>query len=80
MAGAPSPLPHGRRRDRDRAGAARRLRRRIVVASAALLLLCWNAIAVLGTKGGAGALASPTVGNSNGGSIDITAPVTTRQS
>jgi hypothetical protein len=56
------------------------MRRRIAVGSAALLLVCWNAIAVLGTKGGAGALASPTVGNSNGGSIDVTAPMTTRQS
>jgi hypothetical protein len=45
-----------------------------------LLLVCWNAVAVLGTKGGTSALASPTVGNSKGGSIDVTAPVTTRQS
>jgi hypothetical protein len=63
------------------AGAAARvstLRRRIALASAALLLLSWNAIAVLGAKGGEKALSG--VNNPRGGSIDVVAPVVTRQS
>jgi hypothetical protein len=43
-----------------------------------VLLISWNVVAVLGTDGGA--RASNAVGNAQGGSIDITAPVTTRQS
>jgi hypothetical protein len=54
------------------------LRRRIALASAALLLLSWNAVAVLGAKGGGKALSG--LNNPSGGSIDAAAPVVTRQS
>lgn len=43
-----------------------------------MLLISWNAVVVLGTDGGLSA--SQAVGGGNGGSIDITAPVVTRQS
>gem|GEM_PF-4343625 len=39
-----------------------------------VLLISWNAVAVLGNNGKA------RLGNGPGGSIDINAPVTTRQS
>jgi hypothetical protein len=54
------------------------VRRRVALVAAALLLVSWNAIEVLGAKGGAQALSG--VSNPQGGSIDAVAPVVTRQS
>ena len=65
------------RRGRDRKTRARLMRRRIALGSAGLLLLSWNAVAVLGDNGGSKA---GSLGSGNGGSIDSTAPVTTQQS
>jgi hypothetical protein len=54
------------------------LRRRVALGAAALLLVSWNAVDVLGAKGGTKALSG--VSNPQGGSIDAVAPVVTRQS
>jgi hypothetical protein len=63
-----------------RAQRTARLRRRIAVASVALVLVSWNAVDVLGTRGGATVVASSSLGGPGGGSVDVVAPVVSRQS
>jgi hypothetical protein len=68
-------LPPGGQRPRgDRARRARRLRLSIAAGTVGVLVVSWNAVAVLGNDGSSRLAAGP------GGSIDINAPVTTRQS
>lgn len=82
MAGASSPPlpPDGPWPRGDRAQRARRLRLRITAGAVALLAVSWNVVAVLGRDSNSHPLASPSAGNPLGGSIDVTAPVTSRQS